>query len=91
MNDGINAYVYMSAQTMVQVLEQCGTDITSENIMRQVTNIKNFAPEPVLPGVVINTAPTDFFTFDQVQLSRFDGKSWKSQGETFKADNLKAE
>ena len=90
-NDGINAYAYMSAQTMVQVLKQCGTDITSENIMRQVTNIKNFAPELVLPGVVINTAPTDFFTFDQVQVSRFDGKSWKSQGEAFKADNIKAE
>ena len=90
-NDGINAYAYMSAQTMVQVLKQCGTDISSPNIMRQATNIKNFAPELVLPGVLINTAPTDFFTFDQVQVSRFDGKSWKSQGEAFKVDNIKAE
>lgn len=90
-NDGINAYAYMSAQTMVQVLKQCGTDITSENIMRQATNLKDFAPELVLPGVLINTAPTDFFTFDQVQISRFDGKSWKSQGESIKVDPIKAE
>jgi len=79
-DDGINAYAYLSAQTVVQVLKQCGSELTSENIMRQAASIQGFAPELILPGVTVNTSPDDFFPFDQVQVSRFDGKNWKSQG-----------
>jgi len=91
LTDGINAYAYMSAQAMVQVLKQCGPNVTSENVMKQVANIKEFAPELALPGVVMNTSPTDFFTFDKVQVSRFDGKSWKSEGKPIEIAGIKAE
>ena len=79
-DDGINAYAYLSAQTVVHVLKQCGNDLSSENIMKQASNIKNFAPELILSGITINTSPEDYFPFDQIQISKFDGKNWKAQG-----------
>ena len=81
---------FMTAKTLVHVLKQCGAELTSENVMRQASNIKGFKPELVLPGISINTAPDDYFTFDQVQMSKFDGKSWKSQGEAIKVAGIKA-
>jgi branched-chain amino acid transport system substrate-binding protein len=79
--DGINTYGYIAAQTLVQVLKQCGTDFSSKNVMAQATNLKDFKPELLLPGVSINTSPTDYFPFDQVQLAKFNGKNWVAMGE----------
>jgi ABC-type branched-subunit amino acid transport system substrate-binding protein len=56
-----NTYGYASAQTMVQVLKQCGDDLTRENIMKQAANLKNFSTEMMLPGIVINTGPATIF------------------------------
>ncbi|MEE8395667.1 MAG: branched-chain amino acid ABC transporter substrate-binding protein, partial [bacterium] len=58
------------------VLKQCGNDLSRENIMRQAANIKNLELPMLLPGVKINTSPTDFFPIEQMNLMRFDGKSW---------------
>ncbi|MEY4579675.1 MAG: hypothetical protein RL701_4378 [Pseudomonadota bacterium] len=71
-----NPYAYVSAQTLVQVLKQCGDDLTRANIMKQAANLKNFTPGLLLPGLVINTGPDDFEPFDQVKLARFDGEHW---------------
>jgi len=79
--DGLNAHAYALAQTLVQVLKQCGADLTRENIMRQAANLKDFKPELALPGVLLNTSASDYFTFDHVRVLRFDGKSWKSREE----------
>jgi hypothetical protein len=35
----------------------------------------------LLPGIRINTSPTDFYPIEQVQLMRFDGKTWVRFGE----------
>jgi ABC-type branched-subunit amino acid transport system substrate-binding protein len=75
-NDGSNAYGYIAAQALVQVLKQCGSDLTPENVMRQAANLKGFEPELLLPGVSMNTGPEDFFPFDQVNIARFNGKNW---------------
>ena len=48
------------AQTLVQVLKQCGDDLTRENVMKQAANLKNFELGMLLPGIKINTSPTDF-------------------------------
>jgi branched-chain amino acid transport system substrate-binding protein len=85
-DDGSNAYGFMAAQVLIQVLKQCGQDVSKENIMRQATNIKDFEPELVLPGVRINTSPTDFFPYDQVQTARFNGKNWQPQGNVVHVD-----
>ena len=79
--DGYNVYGYAAAQTLVQVLKQCGDYLTRENLMRQAANLKNFEIPVLLPGIKINTSPTDFYPIEQVQLARFDGKRWVLFGE----------
>ncbi len=76
-----NVYGYATAQTMVQVLKQCGDDLTRENVMKQAANLKNFSSEVLLPGIKINTGVKDFFPIEQMQLMRFDGESWRLFGE----------
>ena len=80
-NDGLNVHAYTSAQTMVQVLKQCGDDLTRENVMRQAANLKGLELPMLLPGVRINTSPEDFYPIRQLQLARFDGKRWVLFGE----------
>ena len=79
--DIFNVFGYTVAQTMVQVLQQCGDDLTRENIMRQAANLKNFEAPMLLPGVKINTSANDFYPIEQMQMARFDGKRWVLFGE----------
>ena len=76
-----NVYGYAAAQTMVQVLKQCGDDLTRENIMKQAANLKNFSSDVMLPGIKINTSPDDFFPIEQMQLMKFDGAAWHLFGD----------
>ncbi len=79
--DAANLYAYIVSQAMVQVLRQCGDDLTRQNVMRQAANLKDFAIPGLGPGVTINTSPTNFNPIEQMQLSRFDGKHWVAFGE----------
>jgi branched-chain amino acid transport system substrate-binding protein len=74
-------YAYATAQTLVQVLKQCGDELTRENIMKQAKNLRNFEVGLLLPGIKINTAPTDYYPIEQMQMSRFNGE----HGELFGA------
>jgi len=76
-----NVYGYAAAQTLVQVLKQCGDDLTRENIMRQAASLQNFSSEVLLPGIKFNTSPDDFFPIEQMQLMQFDGQSWHLFGD----------
>ena len=77
---------YGVAQTMVQVLKQCGDNLTRENIMKQAANLKDFRTEVLLPGIKINTSPTDFAPLSQLQLMRFKGNTWERFGDIISAD-----
>src|ERR1700726_3279452 len=66
-----SVYGYLTAQTMVQVLKQCGDELTRENVMRQAANLKDFEPGLLLPGIKINTSPTDFYPVERMRMSRF--------------------
>ena len=79
--DASNVFGVLAAQTMVQVLKQCGNDLTRENVMKQAANLKNLKLPLLLPGIVINTSPTDFFPVEQAQLAKFNGKQWELFGE----------
>ena len=67
-------YGYLTAQTLVQVLKQCGDDLTRENVMRQAANLKDLRLDLLLPGIKINTGPLDYFPVEQMQLTRFNGE-----------------
>jgi len=79
--DLYNVYAYGTAATLVQVLKQCGDDLSRENIMRQAENLKNLELPVLLPGIRINTGPDDHSPVEQMQLQRFDGKQWVLFGE----------
>ena len=67
-------------QTFVQVLKQCGDDLTRESIMKQAANLHNFRVPMLLPGITINTSPTDFAPIKQIQMARFTGERWQLFG-----------
>jgi len=75
-----NVVGYSVAQTMVQVLKQCGDTLTRENIMKQAASLHDLELPMLLPGIKINTSPTDFAPMNQVQLARFDGERWQLFG-----------
>jgi branched-chain amino acid transport system substrate-binding protein len=79
------AYGYASAHTLIQALKQCGDDLSRENVMRQAANLKDVEIPMLLPGIKINTSPTDFYPIEQLQLERFDGKKWVRFGELLDA------
>ncbi len=76
LSDATNAAGYSFAQTLEQVLRQCGDDLSRENIMRQATNLHDFRLPMLLPGSLINTSPTDYRVITYMKLQRFNGTSW---------------
>jgi len=84
--DGSVIVGYGVAQTLVQVLKQCGDNLTRENVMKQAASLKNFRTEVLLPGVMINTGPDDFAPISQLQLQRFKGEKWELFGDVISAD-----
>ena len=79
--DGNAAGGFTAAQAMVQVLKQCGDDLSRENIMKQATNLKDLELPLLLPGIKVNTSPTNYSPIRQMQLARFSGASWELFGE----------
>ena len=67
-------YGYLTAQTLVQVLKQCGDNLTRENVMKQAANLKDVELGMLLPGIKINTSPNDYYPIKQMQMSRFNGE-----------------
>ncbi len=80
-SDGNYVNSWATTHTLVQVLKQCGDDLTRENIMRQAANLKEFVPPMLIPGIKIRTSPTDFYPIQSVQLARFDGEAFKLFGD----------
>jgi len=77
---------YGVAQTLVQVLKQCGDDLTRANVMKQAASLKDFRPDVLLPGIKINTGPNDFAPISQLQLEKFKGEKWELFGDVISAD-----
>ena len=76
LEDSLNLAGWAYAQTLEQVLRQCGDDLTRENILRQATNLKNYRNPALLPGTLINTSPADYRVIKTMKLQRFNGKVW---------------
>ena len=79
-------WIQLRREAMVQVLKQAGSDLSRENIMRQATNIHDLALPMLLPGIKVNTSPTNYYPVQQMQLMRFDGKQWVRFGDLVRGD-----
>ncbi|MGA7984607.1 MAG: ABC transporter substrate-binding protein [Burkholderiales bacterium] len=78
--DGNNVFGYTNAQLMVHVLKQCGNDLTRANLMKQAANIKNLSLPMLIPGIKVNTSPTNYHPLSQLQLEHFNGQNWELFG-----------
>jgi branched-chain amino acid transport system substrate-binding protein len=78
-----SVYGYLLAQTLVQVLKQCGDGLTRENVMKQAANLKDLELGLLLPGIKINTSPSDYFPVEQMQMTRFNGQYGERFGPVF--------
>ncbi|WP_420971326.1 ABC transporter substrate-binding protein [Bradyrhizobium sp. B120] len=76
-----NVYGYVQSEAMVQVLKQCGDNLTRENVMKQAASLKNFHSDLMLPGIMVNTSPDDYYPIEQMQLMRFNGEAWELFGD----------
>jgi branched-chain amino acid transport system substrate-binding protein len=76
LTDANTVYGYGAGLTMVQVLKQCGDDLSRENIMKQATNLKDFELPTLLPGIRINTSPTNYHPITQMRLQKWNGTTW---------------
>src|ERR1700756_2749640 len=79
-------YGYAAAQTMVQVLKQCGDDLTRANVMKQAASLKDFAPDTLIPGIKVNTGSTDFAPIEQLKMMQFKGGKWELFGDIISAE-----
>jgi len=81
LSDAFYVYGYGAMMTMIATLKQCGNDFSRENLMRQAADLKNVEIATLLPGIRINTSPTNYHTISQLQLMRWNGKSWDLFGD----------
>jgi ABC-type branched-subunit amino acid transport system substrate-binding protein len=79
-NSIFNTYGYSAAELLVQLLKQCGDDLTRENVMKQASNLKGVKLSLLLPGMTVNTSPADYRVIRQFQTMRFNGTGWERFG-----------
>jgi branched-chain amino acid transport system substrate-binding protein len=80
-----NVAGYSWAMALVQVLRQCGDDLTRKNVMRQAAHL-DIALPMALPGIRLSTGPEQFFPLRDMQLMRFNGNFWQGFGELVRAE-----
>jgi branched-chain amino acid transport system substrate-binding protein len=79
-NNSANASVYSTSAAIAHVLKAAGDDLSRENILKQMTGLKDFAAPMLLPGITMSMSPDNYNLFHKIQLLRFDGKHWVPLG-----------
>jgi len=88
-NDYFVVYGYAISQTLVEVLKRAGNDLTRANVMKQAASLRNYRPEMLLPGVTLNTSPTDFAPMKEMRMIRLSGEKWETFGDIVSASDTK--
>ena len=79
--DSMLGFGYLSAQALVQVLKQCGDELTRDNVMKQAASLKGASSDLLIPGNEMNTSSQDFGPLKDMQLMRFKGEKWELFGD----------
>jgi branched-chain amino acid transport system substrate-binding protein len=80
-------YGYAVAALMTETLKRCGNEMTRANLMKQAASFQKYRLPLLLPGITINTSPTDFYPIQAVQLQRFKGETWELFGDVMHAES----
>jgi branched-chain amino acid transport system substrate-binding protein len=84
-DDSSAVFGYAAAETLFQVLSQCGNDLSRENVMRQSASLRDYRSSVAFPGVSFNTGPADFHPIKQMRLVQFDGTAWQPIGDVIES------
>ena len=87
MSDASYTYAYSVSATMRHAPTECGNNLTRASLMKQAASMHDLVVPILLPGIKINTSPTDFYPIQSVQLARFDGETWKLFGEVLSSES----
>lgn len=87
-NDNNFTYAYAAGLTMIHVLRQCGNDFTRDNVMKQATNLAPLELPTLLPGIKAQSQPTNYNVGRQMQLQRWNGRSWERFGNIIEGANV---
>lgn len=69
-----------------QILKQCGSDLSRENVLRQAKSIKNFTTPITLPGIAVNTSEKINMNWTQLQMQRWNGTQFEPFGTVISVD-----
>ena len=81
LSESFNVYGYAVSATMHDCLKRCGDELTRANLMKQAASMKRLVVPMLLPGITINTSPTDYYPIQAVRLQRFKGETWELFGD----------
>ena len=72
---------YNEGMVLVQALKQAGNNLSRDNILKEALNIKDMQLPMMLPGIKVNTSPTDYYPIEDMQMMRWSGKQWVRFGD----------
>lgn len=75
---------YVAAELMAEVLRRCGDNLTRANVLQQATHLQDVRIPMLLQGVTVETSPTNYFPFGELQMERYDGTRWAPFGKPIK-------
>lgn len=79
-SDDLYAVGYTCAATTAHVIRQCGDRLTRANILHHAANLRKYAAPLLIPGITLNTTPTDYVPVKQFQLMRFKNEAYERVG-----------
>ncbi|MBC7575798.1 MAG: ABC transporter substrate-binding protein [Tardiphaga sp.] len=84
--DGSNVTGYISAYMTAKIIEMCGDNLSRENLLKQATTLNKVVAPLLLPGISISTRPDRYAPYTQMQIAKFDGRSWVPEGPIFNTE-----
>jgi branched-chain amino acid transport system substrate-binding protein len=85
--DANHVFGYAVSILMHETLKKCGDDLTRDNVMKQAANFQKYKLPMLIPGITINTSPTDYYPIQSVNLAKFSGDTWELFGEVMSAES----
>ena len=85
--DANHVFGYAVSCLMHETLKKCGDELTRDNVMKQAANFQKFKLPLALPGITVNTSPTDYYPIQSVQLARFKGETWELFGNVMSSES----
>jgi len=76
MNEQLNLVGYSMGFLMTEVLRRCGDDLGAQRILKEATSLKDVVLPALIPGITVNTSPTNYRIVEKLRLQRFDGQRW---------------